>query len=85
MCGCGNNNGCTIILIIIILKYLGLLDTCNPSSRNAITLLLLWWLCGSGNFFGGNCGANKGNNCGGMMPMQMPMNSCCMPKSCCCR
>lgn len=80
MFGCGNNNGCTIILIIIILKYLGLLDTCNPSSRNAITLLLLWWLCGSGNFFGGNCG-NKGNNCGCMIPM----NSCCMPKSCCCR
>lgn len=75
MCGFGNNNGCTIILIIIILKYLGLLDTCNPSSRNAITLLLLWWLCGSGNFFG-NCGGNNRNNCGCMMPM---------PKSCCCR
>lgn len=74
MFGCGNNNGCTIILIILILKYLGLLDTCNPSSRNAITLLLLWWLCGSG--FGANAGANnRSNNCGCMMPM--PMKCCC--------
>lgn len=65
MCGCGNNNGCTIILIILILKYLGLLDVCNPSSRNAITLLLLWWLCGNGKFFanspyGNNAIANIG-------------------------
>lgn len=73
MFGSGNNNGCTIILIILILKYLGLLDTCNPSSRNAITLLLLWWLCGSG--FGGNVGSNRGNNCGCLMPM--PMKCCC--------
>lgn len=77
MFGCGNNNGCTIILIILILKFLGLLDPCNPSSRNAITLLLLWWLCGTGNFFG----RGRGNNCRCMMPM----SSCCRPRSCCCR
>lgn len=71
--GFGNNNGCTIILIILILKFLGLLDPCNPSSRNAITLLLLWWLCGSG--FGSNFGGNRGNNCGCVMPM--PMKCCC--------
>lgn len=78
MCGCGNNNGCTIILIILILKYLGLLDICNPSSRNAITLLLLWWLCGNGKCFGGN---SYGNNvmaniapCQSVRPATM---SCC--------
>lgn len=63
-CGCNrNNSGCTILLIIIILAWQGLLDG-GPRSRTAITLLLLWWLCGFGGNFGfGNqqcCGNNAG-------------------------
>ncbi len=68
MCGCGNNtgsSGCTIILIIVILNFLGLLDTkCNPNAKNAITLLLIWWLCGSGRFFGNNNFRGNGRSCG---------------------
>lgn len=75
--GFGNNNCCTIILIILILKFLGLLDVCNPNSRNAITLLLLWWLCGSG--FGSNCRGNRSNNCRCMR--RAPMGCCC--RRCC--
>ena len=71
---CGNNNGCTIILIILILKYLGLLDICNPSSRNAITLLLLWWLCGNGKCFGNNNVMANIAPCQGGRPATM---SCC--------
>lgn len=59
MCGCTgngyNNSGCTIILLIIILAFQGLLDG-SPRSKNAITLLLIWWLCNSGK-------SGCGNNC----------------------
>lgn len=82
-CGnnCGNNSWCTIILIIVILRFAGLLDSKNPSSRTAITLLLLWWLCMGG------CGCRNG--CNNMMltvpAVTMPQRSCCNQKMCCCR
>lgn len=63
MFGCGNNyggcnngfggNSCVILLIIAIFYYQGLLNTRNckdNSSRNALVLLFLFWLCcGCGN------------------------------------
>jgi hypothetical protein len=51
MCGsgCGNQRfnfqPCTILLVIAILANQGLLSD-SPTSRNALTLLLLYWLCG---------------------------------------
>jgi hypothetical protein len=55
MCGCGNQRfnfePCTILLVIAILGNQGLLND-SPQAKNAITLLLLYWLCG----------CNKGNN-----------------------
>lgn len=58
MCGHSNNRcnsqPCTILLIIVILANQGLLDN-SPKSKNALTLLFLFWLCG----FGGGCG-NRG-------------------------
>lgn len=82
MCGCGNfnnagtcginNNPCTIILIIVIFKYLNLLDTeCNPNSKNALTLLFLYWLC-----------CNNGVNCNSFLGRNSNNNSCCN-NSCC--
>lgn len=63
-CGFGGQP-CTIILIIIIFRYLCLLDTdCNPSARNAITLLLLWWLCSGGCGIGNFGSRNNGSCCG---------------------
>ncbi|MEG1142529.1 MAG: hypothetical protein RSE41_08830 [Clostridia bacterium] len=68
MCGCSNNKfnsqPCTILLIIVILANQGLLDS-SPKSKNALTLLFLYWLCG----FNGGCGNNNSgqrqvNNCG---------------------
>jgi len=60
MCGCGNQRfnfePCTILLVIAILNNLNLLDPCNPLSKNALTLLFLWWLCGC------NSGAGNKNN-----------------------
>jgi hypothetical protein len=66
-CGCGNQRfclePCTILLVIAILNNLNLLDPCNPTSRNALTLLFLFWLCGcGGNRFGRNRG-RRGENC----------------------
>lgn len=51
MCGsgCGNQRfnfqPCTILLVIAILASQGLLND-SPSAKNALTLLLLYWLCG---------------------------------------
>lgn len=60
MCGCGNQRfnfePCTILLVIAILNNLNLLDPCNPLSKNALTLLFLWWLCGC------NSGVGNKNN-----------------------
>lgn len=62
MGGCSNNrcnSQCIIILIIVIFANQGLLDG-SSRSRNALTLLFLYWLC---------CGFNNGcgnNNCGSM-------------------
>lgn len=87
MCGCGFNgrgcNWCSIIIIIVIFRYLGLLDTnCNPNSRNAITLLLLWWLCS------GNCGCNMGNSNVNVPVVPYVNNNCntgcCSQRVCCC-
>ncbi len=76
MCGCTNNNfqPCTILLIIVILKNQGLLGDC-PSSKNALTLIFLYWLCGM----------NKGcgNNNFGQMQNSQCCNPCCNP--CCCQ
>ncbi|GAA0123039.1 MAG: hypothetical protein KID00_16255 [Clostridium argentinense] len=64
-CGCGSGNKgfcfepCTIILIILILANQCLLNTrdCEDnSSRNALTLLFLFWLCGCNGRFGPNVG-----------------------------
>ncbi|MFR1710436.1 MAG: hypothetical protein ACLSV2_16240 [Clostridium sp.] len=54
-----NSQPCTILLIIVILANQGLLDG-SPKSKNALTLLFLYWLCG----FNSGCG---NNNCGQMM------------------
>lgn len=86
MYGCtmnrNNPQGCTILLIIIILACQGLLDG-SPRSRNAITLLLIWWLC--------NCGgcSNQGINQQAVMPVTTAYvaptnNSCCCSNNCCC-
>ena len=64
-CGCGNQRfsfePCTILLVIAILNNLNLLDPCNPTSKNALTLLFLYWLCGCNNRFGNK--GQRGNNC----------------------
>jgi hypothetical protein len=67
MCGRFNLEPCTILLVIAILNNLCLLDTHNnPVAKNALTLLFLWWLCGSNS---GNQGvspyANGRRNHGG--------------------
>lgn len=67
MGGCSNNrcnSQCIIILIIVIFANQGLLDG-SSRSRNALTLLFLYWLCcgfnnGCGN---SNCGLMCGNQC----------------------
>ncbi|WP_291578937.1 hypothetical protein [Clostridium sp. UBA6640] len=54
---------CTIILIILILDNQCLLNTrdCDDnSSRNALTLLFLFWLCCSNGRFGGFGFGNQG-------------------------
>lgn len=55
-CGCGNQRfnfePCTILLVIAILNNLNLLDPCHQASRNALTLLFLYWLCGCNNRLG---------------------------------
>jgi len=70
MCGCGNQRfnfqPCTILLVIAILANQGLLSD-SPAAKNALTLLLLYWLCG----------CNKGN-VGGCRE-----EKCCKPKCCC--
>ena len=84
MYGCMNNRSnpqwCTILLIIVILACQGLLDgSCR--SRNAITLLLLWWLCCSGRCGGNQCTqavAPTSGCCG------YQSNSCCGCQSNCC-
>lgn len=62
MCGYSNNRcnsqQCTILLIIVILANQGLLDG-SSKSKNALTLLFLYWLCG----FNGGCGSNMLGNC----------------------
>ncbi|MEG0308700.1 MAG: hypothetical protein RR891_04320 [Clostridium sp.] len=77
MCGCSNNQNscqpCTIILIIVILANQGLLDG-SPKSKNALTLLFLYWLCG----------ANRGNGSNCSTQMVMPTNCGCKP-SCICK
>jgi hypothetical protein len=93
MCGCGNtgNSGwcgfqpCTILLLIVILKNQCLLDTeCNPSARNALTLIFLFWLCCSGGFGGfGGFGCNRGNF--GFDGNSNFNSCCCCRKPCCCR
>lgn len=82
MYGCtmnrNNSHSCTIILIIIILACQGLLDG-SPRSRNAITLLLLWWLCR-----GFGCGNNMIQSYG----YQNAVNNCCQNNCCqnnCCQ
>ncbi len=88
MCGCGNigNSGCsfqpcTILLLIVILKNQCLLDTeCNPSARNALTLIFLYWLCCSGGF--GGFGFNRGNAGFGHNNFN---SGCCCRKQCCCK
>ena len=89
---CGiNNNPCTIILIIVIFKYLNLLDTeCNPNSKNALTLLFLYWLCCNNgvnvnSFLGNNngcCNNTQSNNC---CCNSTPSNNCCCKKVKCCK
>lgn len=70
MFGCGYGSGnkgfcfnpCTIILIILILSNQCLLNTrdCEDnSSRNALTLLFLFWLCCNKGF------GNRGFDCCG--------------------
>jgi hypothetical protein len=80
MCGCGNQRfnfePCTILLVIAILGNQGLLND-SPQAKNAITLLLLYWLCG----------CNKGNvsNVAGIRE-ERPRR-CCKKKKikvCCC-
>lgn len=63
MCGCGNQRfnfqPCTILLVIAILGNQGLLND-SPQAKNAITLLLLYWLCGcSNNNNSGVAGTNE--------------------------
>ncbi|MEG1142530.1 MAG: hypothetical protein RSE41_08835 [Clostridia bacterium] len=93
MFGCGNTGNmgysgcgfqpCTILLLILILNNQCLLDThCNPSAKNALTLIFLFWLCGfnkSGCNSGYNigCGQNMGCGCGNN-------NSRCCCKCRCC-
>lgn len=82
-CGnnCGNNSWCTIILIIVILRYAGLLDSRhNPSARTAITLLLLWWLC----IGGCGCGCRNNNMMLTVPAVTVPPRSCCNQRVCCC-
>lgn len=71
MFGCSNNrcnSQCIIILIIVIFANQGLLDD-SSRSRNALTLLFLYWLCcgcnNSGQMMLGNCGHRSmcGNQC----------------------
>ncbi len=52
---------CTALLVILILSNQGLLDG-GKESRNALTLLFLFWLCG--------CRGGFNNNF-------LPQNSCC--------
>ncbi|EQB88731.1 hypothetical protein J2Z44_002005 [Clostridium punense] len=64
MCGCGNQRfnfqPCTILLVIAILGNQGLLND-SPQAKNAITLLLLYWLCGCSN--NNNSGVAGTNEC----------------------
>lgn len=69
MCGsgCGNQRfnfqPCTILLVIAILGNQGLLND-SPAAKNALTLLLLYWLCGcSGNREQGCCKEEKRRCC----------------------
>ena len=67
MGGCSNNrcnSQCIIILIIVIFANQGLLDG-SSRSRNALTLLFLYWLC---------CGFNNG--CGNSNYGQMMSGNC---------
>jgi len=81
MGGCSNNrcnSQCIIILIIVIFANQGLLDG-SSRSRNALTLLFLYWLCcgfnnGSGNY---NSGQMMSGNCN---YGQMYGNQCCKCK-----
>lgn len=79
----GNNSWCTIILIIVILRYAGLLDSKNnPSARTALTLLLLWWLC----IGGCGCGCGNNNNMMYAIPtVTVTPRSCCNRQACGCR
>jgi hypothetical protein len=75
MGGCSNNgwnSQCIIILIIVIFANQGLLDG-SSRSRNALTLLFLYWLC---------CGFNNG--CGNYNYGQMYGNQCSCGCQCCC-
>lgn len=91
MCGCSNNRcnsqACTIILIIVIFANQGLLDG-SSKSKNALTLLFLWWLCG----FNGGCGCNNSGqmmsgNCGhrSMCGNQCSCGCGCQCKCKCCK
>ena len=63
MCGCGNQRfnfqPCTILLVIAILGNQGLLND-SPAAKNALTLLLLYWLCGCNK---GNQGCEQQKQC----------------------
>ena len=95
MFGCGNNfgnsnsccNPCIILLIISIFYYQGLLNTRNckdNSSRNALVLLFLFWLCS------GCCGNNYNNTMNNNVRPYMPympyrpatQNMSCIPVCC---
>ena len=88
MCGCSNNRGnsqpCTIILIIVILANQGLLDG-SIRSKNALTLLFLYWLCGFNSGWGNN---NWGQMMGNRRSMCGNQCSCgceCKCKCKCCK
>ncbi|WP_017416713.1 hypothetical protein [Clostridium tunisiense] len=66
MCGCGNQRfnfqPCTILLVIAILGNQGLLND-SPTAKNALTLLLLYWLCGCNNNNASNVAPYRENRC----------------------
>ncbi|WP_346869351.1 hypothetical protein [Clostridium sp. UBA5119] len=91
MCGYSNNRcnsqACTILLIIVILANQGLLDG-SSKSKNALTLLFLYWLCG----FNGGCGSNNmlgncnyGSMCGNQCSCRCGCGCQCKCKCCKCK